>query len=300
VAVHVYRWLPDDGDVTAVVQIAHGLVEHAGRYERVAQALTGAGYAVYANDHRGHGRTAKVMGETLGHFADERGWAKVLDDLHRLTAVARDEQPGAPLVLFGHSVGSFLTQQYLFTFPDAIDAAVLSGTSGPGGPELEVAAVVARVEQRRLGPRGRSAVLNTMFFGAYNKAFAPNRTDFDWLSRDPVEVDAYIDDPLCGEVATTRTFRDILAGGRVISDADRLDPIRRDLPVYVFSGERDPVGGADGVAALVDRYEHAGMTAVTSRVYPDARHEMLNETNRAEVTADLIAWIDATVAARRG
>lgn len=293
--VHVHRWLPD-GETKGIVQIAHGLAEHAARYEHVARALTDAGYAVYADDHRGHGRTIQ-NDEDRGLFAEERGWATVLDDLHRLNARARADHPGVPAILLGHSMGSFLTQQYLFTFPDSIAGAALSGSNGPAGVLAEIGAVVARAERLRLGKRGRSKLLHTMSFGAYNKPFEPARTEYDWLSRDPATVDAYIADPECGWVATTQLWIDLLGGLRVIAERDRVATIPPGLPIYIFSGSLDPVGGAKGVAALVELYDQAGLRAVTSRVYEDGRHEMLNETNRDEVIADLLEWIDRTVAA---
>lgn len=296
--VHVHRWLPDDGvDVRGVVQVVHGMAEHGARYAPLAEDLTAAGFAVYADDHRGHGRTAQTT-DDLGFLAASRGWALVLDDLHRLTQLARGEQPGVPVVLLGHSMGSFLAKQYVGTFPDAVDALVLSGSDGPAGALAEVGAVVARVERRRLGPRGRSQVLDQMTFGSYNKAFEPTRTDFDWLSRDPAQVDAYIADPWCGFVATTQMFMDLLGGLRAIELPAVRDRVRRDLPVHVFSGALDPVGGEDGVRRLVAAYEEMGLRDVQHRVYPDGRHEMLNEVNRDEVVADLLAWLDRVVAAR--
>lgn len=290
--VHVYRWLPDE-DVTGVVQIAHGLAEHAKRYERLAGALTTRGYAVYADDHRGHGRSAETD-EDLGFFAEDRGWARVLDDLYRLNRRARDEHPGVPVFLLGHSMGSFLAQQFLFTFPGAIDGAVLSGSNGAVGPLADAGAIVARIERARIGKRGRSKLLNTMSFGAYNKPFEPARTDFDWLSCDPDEVDAYVEDPWCGWVATTQMWSDLFSGLRVIQQSKLQQRIPADLPIYIFSGELDPVGGAKGIAKLVDAYDKAGLTRVTHKLYPGGRHEMLNETNREEVVADLLTWLDTT------
>ena len=291
-AVHVYRWEPD-GDARGVVQIVHGLAEHAARYERVAGALTDAGWAVYADDHRGHGQTASGPDE-LGLFAEERGWAKVVDDLHRLTDKIRQDHPDVPVVLFGHSMGSFLTQQHLFTFPGAVDAAVLSGSNGPVGLLGEVGAVVARIERLRQGKRGRSKLLKSMSFGAYNKPFEPARTEFDWLSRDPDEVDAYVADPLCGFDATNQLWIDLLSGLRVVSSQTQLSRIPPDLPIYIFSGDKDPVGEqGDGVRRLLETLEEAGLRDLTFKLYPDARHEMLNETNRDEVTRDLLEWLEA-------
>jgi alpha-beta hydrolase superfamily lysophospholipase len=291
----VHRWIPD-GPVKAVVQIAHGLAEHAARYEHVAAALNDAGYAVYADDHRGHGESA-ATDDDLGYFADDHGWARVLDDLHRLTGAARAEHPELPCYLVGHSMGSFLSQQYLFTFPFDVDGVVLSGSNGPIGPLADVAAVVARAERRRLGSRGRSKLLDTLSFGSYNKPFAPNRTDFDWLSRDPEQVDRYVADPWCGFVSTTQLYLDLFSGLRVIQQVDRVRSARSGLPIYVFSGSEDPVGGQDGVDKLLAHYEAAGMTAVEHRVYEGGRHEMFNEIDREQVISDLIGWLDARVTA---
>ncbi len=291
----VHRWLPDD-EPKAVVQIAHGMAEHAARYAHVAKALNDRGYAVYANDHRGHGQTA-VTEDELGFFAESRGWARVLDDLYRLNQRIGEEHPGLPVLLFGHSMGSFLTQQYLFTFPATIRGAVLSGSTRHLGPDLEAGAVLARAEIKRQGPRGHSELLQALAFGQFNKAFAPNRTDFDWLSRDPEQVDAYIEDPRCGFLVTNRFWLDLFSGARVIRQTERLESIPLEMPIYVFSGAEDPVGEAGtGVERLLAAYERAGLHQVTSRLYPGGRHEMVNEINRDEVIADLGDWLDRTVA----
>ncbi len=293
--IHVHRWVPDT-PVRAVVQIAHGMAEHAARYAHVAKALTDRGYAVYANDHRGHGRTAAGE-DDLGFFAENRGWMRVLDDLYRLNRRAEQDHPGAPRYLFGHSMGSFLAQQYLFTFPATIRGLVLSGTTRHPGVVVEAGAVLARAEIRRQGPRGRSTALMAAGFGAFNAAFAPARTDFDWLSRDPAEVDAYIADPRCGFAPTNRMWLDLFSGLRVIRQPQRLESVPRDLPIYVFAGDQDPVGDAGaGVDRLLDAYADAGLHQVTSRLYPDGRHEMVNDINRDEVIGDLVRWLDETTA----
>jgi len=288
----VHRHLPD-GPVRGVVHVAHGMAEHARRYDHLAEALTAAGLAVYAEDHRGHGETAATP-DDLGYFAERRGWALVLDDLHRVTLRARAEFPDVPVVLFGHSMGSFLAQQYLFTFPGEVDAFVLSGSNGPVGPLGEAGAVAARAERARLGPHGRSDVLDRLVFGAYNKPFEPARTRFDWLSRDQAQVDAYIADPWCGFVPTTQMYLDVFSGLRVIGQRERVRVgARPDTPIYAFAGSEDPVGGAAGMASLLEHYRAAGLTAVEHRVYDGGRHEMLNETNRDEVVADVLDWIES-------
>jgi alpha-beta hydrolase superfamily lysophospholipase len=288
----VHHWEPR-APARGVVNLAHGMAEHASRYGYLAEALIDAGYAVYAEDHRGHGETA-ASPDDLGFLAEHRGWATVLDDLHRVTLRARADHPDAPLFLLGHSMGSFLAQQYLFTFPTEIDGLVLSGPKGPMGQLAGAGALAARAERRRLGPHGRSQLLDTLSFGAYNKPFEPVRTRFDWLSRDPAQVDAYVDDPRCGFLATTQFYLDLFAGLGVIGQLDRLrQGARTDLPVYVFAGTEDPVGGTEGVTQLVEHYAMAGMTEVRQRLYDGGRHEMLNEINRDEVIGELLGWLGA-------
>ena len=296
VPVHVYRWLPDEGtEVRGAVQIAHGLVEHAARYEHVAQALTGAGYAVYANDHRGHGRTA-ASEEDLGFFAEDRGWARVLDDLYRLNRRIREQHEGLPVFLLGHSMGSYLTQQFLFTFPGAIDGAAMSATTGEAGLLIEAGAVVARLERLRLGKRGRSKLLFNAAFGLNNKAFQPTNTDFDWLTSDAAEVEAYIADPWCGLVPTVQLWSDLFGGRRVIARQEHRERIPKDLPIHVFSGDLDPLNRQTaGVTALLDGYAAAGLRRVTHHFYP-GRHELFNDVHREQVIADLITWLDKVTA----
>ena len=294
--VHVHRWLPD-GDVRAVVHLAHGMAEHGARYAHVAAALNERGYAVYANDHRGHGLTAATE-DDLGFFAEDRGWARVLDDLYRVNRRVTDDHPGVPVYLLGHSMGSFLAQQYLFTFPATIRGLVLSGTNLYRASDVEKAALLARTEIQRQGPRGRSVVLATAATGAYNRRFAPTRTDFDWLSRDPAQVDAYLADPRCGFLLTNRMWLDLFSGLRVIRQPHRLESVPSDLPIYAFSGEECAVGEyGKGFHRLLDFYAEAGLHQVTSKLYPGGRHEMLNETNRDEVIDDLGRWLDDTTAA---
>lgn len=289
--VFVYAWLPD-GDVRASLQIVHGLAEHAGRYRRFAEACAARGVAVYADDHRGHGRTARA--DALGFFAAEQGWRTVLDDLYRLGDHVTREHPGLPRVLFGHSMGSFLSQQVMFERGDQFAGVVLSGCAcGTSNPLAPVGRLVARVERARVGARKPSAVLTRMSFGDYNKAFAPNRTEFDWLSRDPAEVDRYIADDRCGFEASTQLWVDLLGALPALGDEANLAHLPKDLPVYLTVGERDPLHRKlKDFHPLVAGYERAGMRDVTVRIWPDARHELLNETNRDEITEAILHWID--------
>jgi alpha-beta hydrolase superfamily lysophospholipase len=286
----VRRWLPE-GRPRAIVEIAHGLTEHSARYGRLAAALSAAGYGVYAADLRGHGPQAATA--DLGHFADEGGWDKVVGDLWTVNRLIAAEQPGARIVFLGHSLGSFLGRGFLALHSDALAGAALSGSSGKPPAIATLGRAIARAERLRLGPRGKSPLLRAMWFGDFNKPFRPARTPFDWLSRDEKEVDAYVADPLCGFPFTTQLAIDVLDALPRVTSRESLAPIRKDLPLYVFSGERDPVGAnLDGLIA--DLTAH-GFARLTIRLYPGARHETLNETNRDEVTRDLIAWLDGVV-----
>jgi alpha-beta hydrolase superfamily lysophospholipase len=285
------RWLPA-APPRAIVQIVHGLTEHSARYARLAAALNDAGYGVYAADLRGHG--PKAAAADRGHFADEGGWDKVVGDLWTLNRRIAADEPGTPIVLLGHSLGSFLGRSFIARHSDALAGVVLSGSSGRPPMIATFGRLIAREERLRLGRRGKSDPVFQMWFGDFNKPFRPARTAFDWLSRDEKEVDAYVADPFCGFPFTTQLAIDVLDALPHATSPASLAAIRKDMPIYVFSGERDPVGA--NIKGLIGDLKAAGFTRLTTRLYPGARHETLNETNRDEVTRDLIAWLDGVAA----
>lgn len=288
---HVYQWLPDpEAEIAGIVQIAHGMCETAERYGRFASALTGKGYAVYAHDQRGHGLTAGSL-ERLGDVG-ENGFQLMVQDIVQLGRLARAQHPRVPLFLMGHSMGSFLVQKVIMTQSDGYDGFILSGTNGPRGM-LRAGKTLASLQRALQGDSHRSLMMNAIVFGGFNKAFAPNRTRFDWLSRDPAEVDRYIEDPYCGAICTTRFFRDFFGLLQEIQQPEGYRGIPKHKPVYLFSGEKDPVGlNGRGVRRLEAVYRNLGLADVECRLYPEGRHEMLNEVNRDEVTADVIDWLD--------
>ncbi|MFW2336101.1 alpha/beta fold hydrolase [Ilumatobacter sp.] len=274
--VAAYRWT-GERDPRGIVQIAHGMGEHAGRYRRLARALTGAGYVVSAGDHRGHGRTAGSV-ERLGDFGPG-GWPGLMADIDQLAGMARGEFPGLPLVMVGHSMGSFALQQYLLDHSTELAGAVLSGTSA-------IDVIAAGIDPTQ-----------EVDLSAFNAPFEPARTDYDWLSRDPDEVDLYIADDFCGFGVDAAGAASMLASLTVCSDAERLAAIRPDLPLYLVSGSADPLaGGGDLIELVAGRYRDAGVADVTVAVYPDARHEVFNETNRDEITSAVVAWVDRVTA----
>jgi alpha-beta hydrolase superfamily lysophospholipase len=272
VTVAAYRWDPE-GEPRAIAQLAHGVGEHAQRYAPLAQALTAEGYVVYAEDHRGHGNTASSP-EQYGVLGED-GWGELVADIGRMSKVAVDAHPGLPFALIAHSLGSFAAQQYLLDHSDDVTAVVLSGT-----------AVIDLLEPAM-------DLDAPMDLSMFNAPFQPQRTDFDWLSRDDVQVDAYIADPLCGFGLDVTGGKAMFVAARQLADPARVAEMRKDLPVYVVVGTMDPVnGGMALVNELVRRYEEAGLDDVTLVSYPEARHEVFNETNRNEVFAGVIAWLD--------
>lgn len=281
------------------MQIAHGLAEHTARYARLADALNGAGYAVYANDHRGHGRTAKSAGD-LGWFAERDGWRKCVDDLWQLNRHVAAAHPGLPIVLLGHSMGATLAEQFIGDYGYSLAGVALSGANGKPTTLAKIGGAVTRAERARLGARGRSKLVQSLTFDAFNKNFVPARTAFDWLSRDPAEVDKYVADPLCGFSATVQLWIDLLEGWAAVSRAAHRNRVPKSLPLYLIAGGCDPVSGnTRQLGPWMEEYRAAGLVSLAHKFYPEARHEIFNETNRDEVTRDLIGWLNQVVA-RRG
>lgn len=307
---HDQFWLPSDDGCElfvnhwatpqaprATVMIAHGMAEHSGRYARFAEALNRAGHEVYALDQRGHGRTAERG--VQGHFADADGWQTVVRDLSVLNHLIRQQHPDTPIFLFGHSMGSYIAQAYLMQHSSSLLGAILCGSNYQPPGLYRSAALIARFERWRQGPLGRSALLEFLSFGSFNKAFKPNRSAFDWLSRDPDEVDRYIADPLCGFRCSNQLWVDLLGGLENISTPKNLAQIANELPLLVIGGSQDPVSQGRRLEDLVKVMADAGNRRIRLKIYPDARHELLNEHNRDEVVHYLIDWLDQTLAASR-
>jgi alpha-beta hydrolase superfamily lysophospholipase len=265
--------------------------EHARRYARLAETLNDAGFVVWAHDHRGHGQNpTPPVG--YGHFADAGGWRAIVDDAWAVSEALRRAYPDAPLLLLAHSMGSFVGQTLMGEHGDAYAGVVLSGSNGPPHGLERVVRVLAAVQCQALGGRAPGTWVNRVVLHTYNSPFAPNRTQFDWLSRDPAAVDLHARDPLCGFPLTSQAWLDFLEGKGMLGDTAHLQRIPRALPVYLIAGSRDPVGeNGDGVRRLYDMYQRAGLTEVSMRLYDDARHELLNETNRDDVTRDIVAWM---------
>ncbi|NYE56796.1 alpha/beta hydrolase [Carboxydothermus ferrireducens] len=290
--IYCYRWFPDkEQKLRAIVYIAHGMAETAARYERFALALTKEGYLVFAHDHRGHGKTAKSI-EEIGYLGPD-GFNRMVQDMKELIDFVKNENPEFPIILFGHSMGSFLAQRYITLYGETLDGVILSGTSCGPGPIVNLGIFLAKKEVEKYGPKYRSVCLTKLSFGNYNKKFKPNRTEFDWLSRDAEEVDKYINDPYCGGVFTASFYYDFLRGLKETFRRENLAKIPKELPIFIFSGDMDPVGNMGrGVLKLIKTYEKLGLKNVAYKLYPGGRHEMLNEINREEVVRDIINWLN--------
>jgi alpha-beta hydrolase superfamily lysophospholipase len=286
--IYVNRWYAAQPP-KAVLMVAHGMAEHSGRYARFAEALVAAGFEVYAHDQRGHGKTAEHG--LLGQYAEQGGWNLVVGDLARLNHHIRQQHPQAPIFLLGHSMGSYIGQAYLMQHSCSLQGAILSGSNYQPAALYRIAELLARFERWRQGPAGRSALLEFATFGSFNKRFKPNRTEFDWLSRDPAEVDKYVDDPLCGFRCVNQLWVDLFGGLQQISPQDNLAQIDSSLPLLVIGGACDPVSDGKRQADLANALRAAGNPHVQLQLYPDARHEVLNESNRDEVTAYIIDWL---------
>lgn len=290
----LYEW-PAPASPKAVVQITHGLAEHAGRYDRLARALSQAGYAVFASDHRGHGRTARGPSD-LGFFGESGGFQRLVNDQLEVNHELALRYPALPRVLLGHSFGSFVSQAYLFEHAHSVSAVILSGTTSANRLLVAPGLGLARALRVPLGPRGKSQLLQQLTFGSYNDAFKPVRTKFDWLSRDPAEVDKYVADPLCGFDNSVQGWIDLLGGLLYIRSSERQRRLPKELPIYLISGTADPVGDmGKGPTRLAQQYAAAGLKRVKLNLYPSARHELFNETNRTQVTNELIAWLDGAL-----
>lgn len=286
-----YKWEPAT-TIRGVIHIIHGLAEHAGRYARVAKSLNAQGYAVYASDLRGHGQTARTQ-EELGFWAEAKGWDRVTQDVIEMLEAEAREYPRRPLIVLGHSLGSYLAQRILYERPQLLRAAVLSAPNGKPSWLAQAGRLIARMERLRLGKRGKSQLLNSLTFGKFNEPFAPVVTPFDWLSRDAAEVKLYFNDAHCGFLSTTQLWVDFLDGMAALAQPAHKQRIRRDFPLYILAGSQDPVcANGQGAAALLEEYRAAGLANLTCKIYPEGRHEMLNEINRQEVLADIVQWLE--------
>ncbi|MFF2806162.1 alpha/beta fold hydrolase [Streptomyces sp. NPDC058000] len=284
-----YTWLPETGTPRALVQIAHGAAEHARRYDRFARFLTGHGYAVLASDHRGHGATAASTGGR--GVTGEDAWRAIVSDLKGIGDRAAAAHPGLPLVLLGHSMGAMLARDYAQEYGADLAGLILTGAFRTL-PSLDIDAAAAQLEAE-IAAHGRAHLSPFIprAFGSFNDAFA-HRTGYEWLSRDPAEVDRYAADEDCGFPFCAGLVLDWVRAIRKVNDPAHLARIPRGLPIHVAVGDQDPCHQRMTlVHELLEDFRYLGIRDLTWRAYPDARHEILNETHRDEVQDDLLSWL---------
>ena len=287
--IHYCRWTPE-GEVKGILQIVHGIAEFVERYDDFANYLNTLGYLVVAEDHMGHGKSIGE-GSIQGYF--HGGWFAAVEDTCRLMKDTMAEYPGVPYVLFGHSMGSFMARTILAKHPDSgITAAVICGTGWQPSAALPVLIKVVEGICKANGEENPSEKLQQMVFGGYNKRIENPRTSCDWLTRDEGIVDAYVADPLCGFTPACGLLRDMMKGIHYIQQPKNLKNMKKHLPVFFIAGAEDPVGPyGKGVEKAAQAFKHAGMINVACKIYPDCRHEILNELNKEEVYRDVAKWL---------
>ncbi|MFC4354503.1 alpha/beta fold hydrolase [Chryseomicrobium palamuruense] len=273
------------------VHILHGLAEHSGRYDDFARHLISEGYSVSLHDHRGHGETGQKQG-TLGYFSDGEGFERVTDDVNEVIHLLKGRLSDKPLILLGHSMGSFIARRFVQKYPDGVSKLVLVGTGGDPGIMGFVGLQLAKVSSRGEKAKLPGNQLNKLTFGSYNKRIPNVSHEFDWLSTDGEVVQAYDQDPLCGFVSTNKLYKDLLTGLRTIHSSTNLEKMRKDLPVLLIAGAEDPVGNyGKGVRDVAKNFAKSGMEQVKLVLIENHRHEILNGHERISVYDEITRWL---------
>ena len=284
------EWIPD-GEVEAVLQIAHGMTEHIGRYREFGIWLAERGIAVVGHDHLGHGKTV-TKPEEFGYFGTNGGTECVIKDIRRVTVYCKKRYPEQKVFLLGHSMGSFLVRRYLSVYNNGPDGFILMGTGAPAEPMVFCGKVLADLMSKVKGSQYRSKLLYDMSLGSYNRKFKPTKTPQDWLTRDEVWAADFGKDELCQFVFTATAYREFFRVILMDAKAEKEKNVRVDMPMLIVSGDKDPVGDdGKGVRTVYQRYSDAGVVDLTLGLYEGARHEILHETNREEVFGDIHEWI---------
>ena len=289
----VWNTVSDDVNRNINLILVHGMTEHSGRYDEFARFLNLNGISVYALDLRGHGKTGE--GSERGWYAEKDGWMRTALDVIELTHDVKMSYPTSKTIIFGHSMGSYLTRQIISSFPDEYSLAILSGTGTPNWIIKGFGPMVSWFDRLFNGKKNPSKFMNTMSFASFNKPFKREDgtvTGFEWLNRDETEVQKYIDDPDCGFICTSSFFYDFIRGMRSATSKKSASRVNKDMPILFISGDKDPVGDfGKGVKAAEELYKNAGVKTVEMKLYKDARHELTNELCRQEVFNDVLSFI---------
>lgn len=290
--IHVNKWVPTDCELKGIVQIAHGVAEYGKRYDEFATFLANHGYIVVANDHLGHGQSL-VEDSPMVYFGEKESWWYAVDDVEKLRIMTHKDYPDLPYYLFGHSMGSFIARSHLIRHGGKLDGCIICGTGFLNGFLIKCGKLVANIGIKRHGRKGYSKLADKLAFGGYNKAFQPNRTEFDWLSASNENVDDYIDDPLCGGRTTLGLFRELLDGLTYVNDRRHIETMSKEQPILFVAGTHDPVGEmGKGVKKAYNEFKSSGIKDVDIKLYKGMRHEILNEKDRQIVFDDVLNWLD--------
>lgn len=274
----------------AMIQIFHGMAEHSERYANFAEYLNSNGFIVYSSDHRGHGKTEGTV-DKLGYIGKD-GFNSIVEDKHLIQEQMKADYPELPIFIFGHSFGSFVAQEYILRYGKELKGVILCGSAAQRGPQVLAGTLISSIEKAIFGDKKQSNLLNYLSFGSYNRGIDDNGHKFSWLSTDLKEVSKYEEDPFCGTIFTTGFFYYFLKGVSKLYDKERLMKIPKELPIYIISGEKDPVGGNGKlVKELYKIYKEIGIRDIQMKLYPGARHELLNEIKKLEVYEDLLNWL---------
>ncbi len=293
--IHAVRYVPETDNVVAVVQIVHGMAEYIERYEEFAQFMTDRGFVVTGDDHLGHGKTVPEGG-TFGYFCEQDPATVVVRDVHRLKKMTQALYPGVPYIILGHSMGSFITRNYMYRYGNGVPGLIIMGTGMQPCGAVIFGKLVAAIQKRLYGSKHVAHFLAKCALGSSNKRINPLRTHADWLTRDEVIVDAYIADPFCDFTFTVNGYETLFELIARLYRRENLEKIPKDLPVLMVSGAEDPVGEyGKGVAKAYESLKEAGLENIQMKLYADDRHEILNELDRATVMQDIYDWIRDTI-----
>ena len=289
--IHACIWRPE-GEIKGVVQIIHGMCEHAQRYAPLAEFLNEKGYLVCAEDHLGHGKSVTSEKE-LGYFNKQRSTKIVLDDIRALHLAVKKQTEGKPYFILGHSMGSFFCRKYISLYGKEFDGAIVMGTGFNNAFTLSFGIAVAGLSSLFCGWHRRSKLITKLAFGVYNKKFKPARTPFDWLSKDEENVDRYLADPLCGFTFTNNGYHVLFSILKDVCSHKTIEATDKNLPVFFVSGSDDPVGGyGKGVLKVKKKFDEAEIKDVSVKLYEGARHEILNDFCKTEVYGDILEFIE--------
>lgn len=288
--IHAVRWMPK-GKPVGIIQIAHGVTEYIARYEEFASYLTGKGFIVVGNDHLGHGKSIAEGGKTM-YFGPKGSWNWVVKDVKTLKDITQETYPNIPYCMLGFSLGSFVVRTYLIDYPGNLDAAIIMGTGQMPPVAIKIAKFMANMEAKKAGEENTTPAIHNLTFGTYNKIFAPNRTEYDWLCSNEEALDEYIADPQKGGDFSAGLFRELLDGMLYSSHEKNVWYMDKNLPILLISGEKDPVGDCGkGVQATEKVMRKAGIKDIEVKMYLGLRHDILHEKEKEQIYVDIYNWI---------